>query len=139
MRAEITKEEAAALLNGLQYPNEGSPALYAQMKAAGLVAVFGGSDDLMEFRGAVDDEIGASDGTEAPFNTRGLMKSECEDDECPYFKASLRNAKTITAHWCAEPGISWTYQTPIPHATFEIKEDEDTYCRGVVFDLKDAV
>lgn len=35
-------------------------------------------------------------------------------------------------------GYSWIYQTDIPHATFEIVEGDDPYCRGIVFALADA-
>ncbi len=49
---------AAAKLDGKQYGDEGSSTLFAEMKEHGLVAVFGASDDLMEFRGAVYDEVG---------------------------------------------------------------------------------
>jgi hypothetical protein len=58
----VTPEEAAAELDANQYGNEGSKDLFARMKAAGLVAVFGASDDLMEFRGAIYDEAGCYDG-----------------------------------------------------------------------------
>ena len=42
----------------------------------------------------------------------------------------------MKAVW-GEEGYSWTYETAIPHATFEILEDEEKYCRGIVFDIKD--
>lgn len=52
----------ADAMNGREYRNEGSDALFAQMKRDGIVAVFGASDDLMEFRGAIYDEVGCYDG-----------------------------------------------------------------------------
>jgi hypothetical protein len=43
--------------------------------------------------------------------------------------------KTIEAIW-GKDGYSWTYKTDIPHATFDIFEDGEKFCRGIVFDIK---
>jgi hypothetical protein len=32
---------------------------------------------------------------------------------------------------------SWSYETDIPHATFDVLEDGEVYCRGIVFALAD--
>lgn len=132
----MTREEAAAALDGNQYREEGSRALFAEMKANGLVAVFGASDDLMEFRGAIDDEIGAYDGTTAYVTRDGLFTSECECDDCPYAKKAMKAATEIDALW-AKGDLSWSYDTAIPHTKFVIKEDGDPFCEGIVFALAD--
>lgn len=132
----MTKEEAAAALNGNEYGSEGSPELFKTMKDDGLVAVFGYSDDNMEFRGAEEDEVGCYNGGSAHFTTKGLLVNRCEDG-CPYFEAEKNAAVKVTAMW-AKDGFSWTYATTIPHATFIIKEDGDDYCRGIVFALADV-
>lgn len=134
----MTAREAAEKLDACEYGDEGSPELFAAMKDAGLVAVFGASDDLMEFRGAIDDELGAYEGTTAHLNTAGLLKNECSDEDCPYFATAKKNASTIEAKWADDDGISWTYTTEIPHFTFTVMEDGETYCRGIVFKLADA-
>ena len=131
----ITKEEAAASLNGSEYRNEGSRELFAQMKAAGLVAVFGASDDLAEMRGAIEDEVGAS-----PFKVtpRGLLQSECEEgEECPYFRKMANTAAEIRPLF-DEEGYAFVYKTDIPHATFEVTDTGEPYCRGIVFALADV-
>jgi hypothetical protein len=136
----MTKEEAAARLDGNQYREEGSRELFAAMKEAGLVAVFGASDDLMEFRGAIDDEIGAYDGTTAYLSPAGRLQNDCDNDRCPHFERAKETAPFIEAVWSPEAeNMSWLYRTSIPHATFLIKEDDDTYCRGIVFALADVV
>lgn len=135
----MSPQELAALLTGREYPfypsKDGSA---AQAKAAGLVVVYGASDDLMEFAGAIDDELGAYDGTTAYLTSAGLLTSDCSDAACPYFAKLKESAATIEALWCAEDGYSWTYKTEIPHATFEIIEDGEPYCRGIVFSLADV-
>jgi hypothetical protein len=40
--------------------------------------------------------------------------------------------------WAEEGDYSWTYATEIPHATFEVIEDDGPYCRGIVFALADV-
>jgi hypothetical protein len=132
----ITKEAAAAL-DGCQYGKEGSKELFAKMKAAGLVAVFGGSDDLAELRGAIYDEVGAYNGTTFYVDQRGIVKNECDaGDECPNWRP---RGVAIEALWAPEGegagGPSWAYKTEIPHATFKVMEDDDVYCIGIVFRL----
>lgn len=133
----MTAQELAALLNGRAYGEEISDAEEKQAKDAGLVVVFGASDDLMEFRGAVSDEVGAYKGNDAFFTKAGLLRSLCSDEECPYFAEKQDAATYIAAKW-HDGGIPWTYETEIPHATFDIMEDDEKYCRGIVFALADV-
>lgn len=133
----LTKEEAAARLDGNEYGEEGSKDLFAEMKAAGLVAVFGASDDLIEFRGAIDDEDYPEIDIPIRLSSTGLMKSECDDEGCPYFAKLAANAPGISAKWDDGSGFSWRYETSIPHAKFVIVEEGETYCEGIVFALDD--
>lgn len=134
----ITVEQVAAKLNGNEYGNEGGDSLWKQCKAAGIVVVFGYSDDNMEFRGAIYDEIGCWDGGEVKLTHDGIVCNKCDNDRCPNFKPP-KGAKKITAVWCpTTPACSWIYKTSIPHATFDIMEDGELYCRGIVFRLEDA-
>lgn len=134
----MTRNELAKLLNGREYMKEITKDEEALAKAAGLVVVFGASDDNMEFRGAIHDELGAYDGTTAYLTSAGLMESACEHDECPYYERIKKTAATIDAQWGAEPRYSWTYETTIPHEIFEIVEDGEPFCRGIVFALADV-
>jgi len=133
----MTPSEAAKRLDGGEYGKEGSKEVFAEMKAAGLVAVFGASDDLMEMRGAVYDEVGAYGGTQARFTSKGLLQNECDEEDCPYFARVAEAAVPVKAHWDRD-GVSWTYETVIPHETFVINEDGEPYCRGIVFALADV-
>ncbi len=130
-------DELAAKLTGAEYPFEPHQDLQRAAKESGLVIVFGASDDQMEFRGAVNDEVGAYDGTTARVTSAGLLTNDCEDDDCPYFAQAKKGAATIEAIWGAD-GYSWTYKTAIPHSTFEIVEDGEPYCRGIVFALSEV-
>lgn len=134
----MNAQEAAAALNGNEYGEEGSRELFAEMKAAGLVAVFGASDDLMEMRGAIDDEVGAWNGGVAAVTPAGLLTNECEVDDCPYFAKLKKTARTVEAKWDSGDGFAWQYDTTIPHEKFVIVEDGEQYCEGIVFALADC-
>ncbi len=133
----MNRQELAAALNGREYRNEMSRAEETAAKENGLIIVFGASDDLMEFRGAVNDEIGVYEGGFAHFTRTGLLINECDNEDCPHF-ARLKDAATpIVAMWDVE-GYSWVYKTPIPHSTFDVLENGEKYCRGIVFSLNDV-
>jgi hypothetical protein len=145
----MTKESLAALLNGRAYGEEIEKAEAAQAKAAGLVVVYGASDDLLEFEGAVYDELGAWEGVTAVVfkgargwcvapNDRTALR-EIEDDEAMMAAITAqKSGKMVTAVW-APAGLdaSWLIETNLPHASFDILEDDELFCRGLVLDVKD--
>jgi hypothetical protein len=131
----------AGILDGMEYPLNLSRDLLDQAKAAGLVIVYGASDDLMELEGAIRDEFGCYEGGVALVDAQGLLpnwENVREDDESEIEAYILRkkSSRTIEAIW-GEEGFSWTYKTDIPHVTFEVMEDDETYCRGIIFSLSD--
>ena len=106
-----------------------------QAKKLGFVVVFGYSDDNAEFRGAIDDEVGCYNGKEIYLDKNGIFE-DCEE-ECKYSKAAKEQCKLIEAVWCDNGGYAWTYETDIPHETFNILDEEgNKWCRGIVFDVK---
>jgi len=126
------------MINGREYADEMTKEIESVAAENGLVIVFGASDDLMEIRGALKDEIGCYSGGTAYFFDGDLLQNEChEGDECPYFAKMKKKAKTVEALWCERGGWAWAYQTDIPHETFKIMEGEDKYCLGIVFKLSD--
>lgn len=137
----MTKEELAEKLNNIQYPVRIDPDTIEQAKSSGLVIVYGASDDLMEFDGAVYDEVGCYDGGTVSIDNQGLLpyRDEIEDDETlkNFFKRQEK-ARNLEAMWCKVEGYCWTYSTDIPHVTFEVMEGEENYCKGIVFALTDV-
>ncbi len=131
-------ERYAEMFNGREYPFDPTEHESMQARKDGIVIIYGASDDLMEVRGAVDDEVGAYKGRTAYFTSKGLLKphEECECNYCGYDQAK-KSAKGVTANW-SDGDYSWTYSTDIPHVTFEIMEDGEKYCLGIVFALKDV-
>ena len=137
----MTAKELAAMLSGREVGNEITVAEAVQAGDDGLVVVFGYSDDNMEMRGAIDAEVGAFDGTTVYLTANGLLEEpacDCaENCACPYFISAKRAAKTIEAVWYNFGSPCWTYETDIPHETFDIYEDGEIWCVGIVFSVED--
>lgn len=134
----MNAKELAAQLDGAEYSLTIDAETQKAAKAAGLVIVYGASDDLMEFNGAIYDEIGAYEGTTAYLTPAGLLENDCDNDDCPHFEKLKATAVTIEALWDPGDGYSWKYKTEIPHECFEIVEGGEPYCRGIVFALADV-
>ena len=111
MEKTISIFDFANKLNGRAYLDEMTKEEEQLAKELGFVVVFGYSDDNAEFRGAYDDEVGCFNG--------GRI----------YQDGDL----FIDAHWCFD-GADWGYVTNIPSATFDIMQDGEVYCRGLVFE-----
>ena len=138
-----TAQELADRLTGREYRNEITKEECAKAKADGLVVVFGYSDDGVELRGAIDDDVSACDGTTLRITATGhLLPSWGDFDEGEaetYFRRKLSGFREIHALWAPpDPACSWAFSTEIPHATFDVMEDGDLYCRGIVFALADV-
>lgn len=140
----MNAQQLAALIDGRQYPFEMTDDEKDEAKKNGLVVVYGDSDDLLEFRGAIEEELSAWNGTTACLNEDGLIENDCDDEDCPYHAKEKRGAVEITSIWCnghedhdPDGGPAWTIKTDIPHVTFDIKEDDDIQSRGIVFSMDD--
>ena len=141
----MTKEQLATQLNGREYGAEITKEEEKLADKCGLVVICGASDDLVELRGAIHDELGAYGGKTILIHSKGAMEEdhECECDYCG-FKAMKAKCAKIEAVWgtpvstvaAGGDSYSWTYKTGIPHATFDILEDGEKFCRGIVIDVK---
>ncbi|MEI7474719.1 MAG: hypothetical protein WCK67_08055 [bacterium] len=140
----MDEKELATLLNGREYLSEITKEEEELAKKNGLVVVFGQSDDLMEFRGAINDEFDCYGGGTAYLTKEGLLENDCEDEYCPYFNKIQQEATQILAVWIDgitpldEKGWTWQYRSKDLEGkfeTFEILEDGEKYCKGIVFSI----
>lgn len=134
----MNSKELATLLNGREYRKEITRDEERLADLNGLVVVFGASDDLMEFRGAINEELSAWEGTTAYVNADGLVLNECNDEHCPYARKAAAQAKKIKSVWHDSGDFCWTFETDIPHETFDIVEGDENYGKGIVFSLSDV-
>jgi hypothetical protein len=144
---EMTKEQLARQLNGRQIGEEISDSEAENASKAGLVVVFGSSDDLVELRGAIFDKVGGLvlrptgvyEGTELLIDKEGVLKrDQIDDDELEaYFSRKKGKLSKIQALWCDDETYSWSFKTDIPHAVFDVIEDSELFCRGIVFSMSD--
>lgn len=115
-------------LDGREYGSEITKAEASEAAQDGIVIVYGYSDDNMEFNGALYDEVGCFDGGVARVCEFGVYT-----DEAPA-NTKLREIKAV---WCAPGKPAWSYETDIPHEKFNINEDGELFCEGIVFSLED--
>ncbi len=133
----MTKQQMAFSLDKREYGEEMTELLEQEAKDSGLVVVYGYSDDNIEFRGSINDEIGAFDGAEIMINKQGiLLECECECDCLKCTSLPIDTGRLINAMWDVQ-GYSWVIETDIPHETFDILEDGEKFCKGIVFNLSD--
>lgn len=131
-RAKVDIKEFAKSISGNYHQFDKGEEQTA--KENGFVIVYGCSDDLMEFRGAIDDEGNCYGGGKVFFNRNGTWKFAEDEENYPNW---------IKAIWCGgetdESGqeITWTYETEIPHETFMIYENGEPFCRGIVISIED--
>ena len=130
---EMLVPQLAAKLNGCDYREGPSKELIKYAKDNKLVIVFGYSDDGIEFRGALHDEFGAPGLVH--LDHRDFIKSDCDNEDCPYFKRLLGDSITIESFWDKKPNRIWSYKTMIPHAVFTMKEDGEDIAEGIVFSM----
>ena len=137
----MTKEQLAEKLNGREYLDEITDEECAAAKAAGLVVIFGYSDDNVELRGAIKEEIGMWDGGTLYLHQGGVLDDPdaVDCDRClKRLKEEQKKCVAIGCCWDANP-YSWLIKPDtdgsIPFAPFEIVEGKEKFCRGIVVEL----
>ena len=125
----MTKEQLAALLDGQAIELVLTDDIEALAREYNLVIIFGASDDLVELRGAIDDEL-----TVYPYGeSESIYISTDGAADQPFY-----GSHEIKAFY-ARPGAEadWTYETELPHSTFRVMDDGELYSIGVVIDLNE--
>ncbi len=141
----MTPKALANELAGIEYSEViklNNSDLMKLAKAQSLVVAYGFSDDLMEFDGAICDELSCYGGGTVQIDSEGLLPTfdsarEDEDDCRRYFERKPK-ARAIEAVWSDDAdGYAWTLKTDIPHETFGIMEDGACFSLGIVFAIAD--
>lgn len=134
----LTKEELASKLDGNEIYKELEGIDEKELKESKLIVMFGYSDDNVEMRGNIDDEISAYGRVTIRLNSNGIVTfpndESCED--CALYQKLINGAKEIEAEY-GDDGV-WRFETEIPHSTFKIMEDGELFCIGIVFRADDV-
>lgn len=132
-------KEIADLLNGKAYREEMSEQEEFMLKELGIVVLFGASDDLAEFYGAVYDEVGVYEGSVIYFDEEGKILNNAYDTEELNDIAKPNGLKSISVIVDYKDYPIFKYETNIPYEKFNIIEDGNVYCEGICFYFKDLV
>ena len=142
----MTKEQFAQLLNGRTYGNEITTEEEDLAKENGLLICFGASDDLLEMRGIIYEEYGTYEGGTTLLVQKKTGLSAIDLDKYNELMEILKDNDfeldikriPIKSEWCpSDLKCSWRISTTIPHATFDIMEDDGLYCRGIIMHISD--
>lgn len=133
----MDKKELAQQLDGMEYPLDlRNSHIVKKAKENNLVIVYGMSDDLTELRGAVHEEFSSFEGIKFSIDKKGNLKEE--NDICEGNGIACINAiwvsdsyETIDASWLIK------MENDIPYSYFDIMEEGELFCRGLVFSLDD--
>ena len=116
-------KEWAKKLNNIEYPADEIWDMRKQFEEDGVVVVYGASDDLIEFEGAIQDEGDCYDDKVFYLNKEGLTTSYSKN----YVKVTHPHDGTV----------QFNYETNIPCEWFDVVEDGELYCKGFVFNIND--
>lgn len=136
----MSPRELAGRLSGRQIGSEMTKEDRQEAKESGIVVVYGYSDDGMAIRGAVDHFVDCYGGGGVVHLTRkGVLVNHCDCLDCPYHAFDKKRASKVESFWDDKGNPCWSYKTDIPHVTFDIFEDDELFCRGIVFYLSDVI
>lgn len=143
----MTKESLAQMLDGREYPFRLTAEETRLAELSNLVVIFGASDDLCEFEGAIIDEMGApgqfliADGKLLPELDDEDVDALSKHGALAAVNKQRRNATVVGAEWCPDgdgKSPSWRIRTAAPYAKFRIMEDGEVFCEAIVIDLMEA-
>jgi hypothetical protein len=139
----MTNETFAQHLNGVDVSDGIPEQCIEEARKYGIVIVYGLSDDLIEFDGAIHDEAGVSDGDIIKFDAEGVIpewdtiEKEIEQEVRDYFKRVDNTEVSEILVKESHGSFYWSYDTDIPHEKFHMLEDGEPYCEGIVFNIND--
>jgi hypothetical protein len=144
----MTPKTLADLLKNREYGceiNDGESAMAAQH---GLVVMYGAGDDNIEFRGAIDGEVGAYQGTRVQVDSDGIVpmlddvRDKYSEAELLEWSARCRNGVVVHARWDCD-GSAWSFiftknsKCLDIGAEFTVCEDGEPFSTGVVFHISE--
>jgi len=139
----LTAEQFARLLDGREYGEEITKEEEAIAVESRLFVFFGYSDDNLEMRGIYNNELSAYDGNEIDIaQTLNTPYWSVVSDQMKATLGSFISFKTfnVKAIWNPDDlDTSWLITTDVPSFPFDIMEDGNLFCRGIVIAESDVL
>ncbi len=139
----MNNQQFADLLTGRQYGKEITEEECQLAKKNNLLVAFGYSDDNLELRGLIHDEYSACEGTNQHFAINIYERFVHLEDLATMILLAEFGVKTVSIQAIWQPATldaSWLITTDdVPFATFDIFEDDELFCRGIVIEKADIL
>lgn len=124
-----------------QYPFRMQENEITELELHGIVVAYGQSDDGFVLSGAINEHCYIyNDKQVVTIDNKGIVhpyhSNMPESEAQEYSSRKNGQVKEITAFF-DKGEYTWQYETDIPHVTFDIMEDDEKYCRGIIFDISD--
>lgn len=136
-----TLDDLVQLIGDLEYGDNIPETALIRAHQIGAAIIYGYSDDCILVEGTVADEAVAYGGGTFYVDSQGFLPLNSDLtlgeevttlNECR--KLVRRFGKSVKVEVIMEQdGYYWQYKTDWPHKTFEIKEDGEPWCKGIVF------
>lgn len=128
-------KDLAARLHGVDL-NDIPSELDSEARRAGLVVVYGASNDTIKFCGALRGEADVPGGGTIYFDADGILPDAdgVPDDERHAYYDRKRMAASVDAEWQRD-GFTWAFSMVAQHSRFVMTNQAPRYCRGIVFAL----
>ena len=135
-------DDLVELIGDLEYGDDIPANADKLAETIGAAIIYGYSDDGVMVDGVVSDQGSAYDSNTLWLDRKGFLPIN-EDltlqndepatvDECREIVKRFDSAVKLKAIW-GDTGLAWRYETEVEHCTFEIREDGEVWCRGIVF------
>lgn len=129
---KVTSEELAKQLNGFDVDDSFTKSVINIAKNSNLVIVSAIGDDTIIFSGSLKDEFDLLHGGQ-------IFMAKEGDEYIPYRKQSIdKSRKVIEVFWDKHSLFKWKFLTLIKHATYDLKKDGKSFCKGIIFNLNDV-
>ena len=139
----MNMEEFAKSLDGREMGKELTKEEEQIAKENGWVVVFGHSDDCIELRGLIHDELYRNRNPDKFwFSAHGPMKKwedvdhDDEEEMEDYFENKYNAIGKLDVHYGSTfdgEYFTWVFDWGWPHDVFRIYEDGEGFCLGIVF------
>lgn len=129
---KVTAEELALELNNFKAEDSFTRGVIKLAKDSNLVIVSAIGDDTIVFHGAITDDFDL-------FHGGQIFMAKEGNEYIPYLKQNeSKSRKLIEVFWSGNGLFKWKFLTLIKHSTYDLRKDNRSFCKGIIFNLNDV-